>query len=79
MLGGLVFYPQIFQEPKRASQVEQVLMEYSKCIAVRDGSEAASRDCLCLAAGNSCVAPRLGSGALVCFSPDRAAVTQKAI
>lgn len=26
---------QIFQEPKRASQMEQVLMEYAKCIQVR--------------------------------------------
>lgn len=31
---------QIFQEPKRANQVEQVLLEYSRCIKVRGVTEA---------------------------------------
>lgn len=29
-----ILFIQIFQEPKKASQVEQVLSEYSKCIQV---------------------------------------------
>lgn len=32
---AILFSLQIFQEPKRASQVEQVLTAYSKCIKVR--------------------------------------------
>ncbi|XP_060046290.1 ATP-dependent DNA helicase DDX11 isoform X2 [Erinaceus europaeus] len=32
VLGSLASRKKIFQEPKRASQVEQVLMEYAKCI-----------------------------------------------
>lgn len=72
-----VFF-QIFQEPKKASQVEQVLVAYSKCITVR-GSGAGSRNLLCLTAGDRCEAPRSGSAALVWFSPHSAAVRKEAI
>lgn len=37
-------YFQIFQEPKRANQVEQVLTEYSRCIQVRAGTQALGPD-----------------------------------
>ena len=65
LLTRLSVRKKIFQEPKRASQVEQVLMAYSKCIMVRGGSEAGSRDHQCLSAGNSRMTHRFGSGTLV--------------
>ncbi|XP_027448605.1 ATP-dependent DNA helicase DDX11 isoform X8 [Zalophus californianus] len=40
LLARLAVKKKIFQEPKRANQVEQVLMEYSRCIKVRNNSEA---------------------------------------
>ncbi|XP_064447790.1 ATP-dependent DNA helicase DDX11 isoform X3 [Mirounga angustirostris] len=40
LLARLAVRKKIFQEPKRANQVEQVLMEYSRCIKVRSNSEA---------------------------------------
>lgn len=36
----LSVFLQIFQEPKRANQVEQVLLEYSRCIKVSGVTEA---------------------------------------
>ncbi|EGW08523.1 putative ATP-dependent RNA helicase DDX11 [Cricetulus griseus] len=68
LLARLSVKKKLFQEPKRASQVEQVLMAYSKCIMVR-GSEAGSRSPLCLAARNRCEAPGFGSATLVWLSP----------
>ncbi|XP_073079408.1 ATP-dependent DNA helicase DDX11 isoform X2 [Manis javanica] len=40
LLARLAVRKKIFKEPKRANQVEQVLMEYSRCIKVRGGPAA---------------------------------------
>ncbi|KAK2491208.1 hypothetical protein MC885_014481 [Smutsia gigantea] len=40
LLARLAVRKKIFKEPKRADQVQQVLLEYSRCIKVRGGPEA---------------------------------------